>query len=120
MNKDEDYGFDVAGYLHIPQVLTADELDACNRAIDEVGREDGMLAWPEPWCDPFRALQEHSVLQDYLESLCGTGFSLDRAPALVLGDNGVVSATDPDRRRRLRICITAASAFVTVCGRYGL
>ena len=59
MNKDEDYGFDVAGYLHIPQLLSADEIEACNRAIDAVGREDGMLDWPEPWCDPFRALQEH-------------------------------------------------------------
>ena len=88
MNKDEDYGFDVAGYLHIPQLLSADEIEACNQAIDAVGREDGMLDWPEPWCDPFRALQEHAVLQPYLESLCGTGFAQDRSPVLVSGGSG--------------------------------
>ena len=36
MNADEDYGFDVSGYLHVPQGLTPDELAACNEAIDEV------------------------------------------------------------------------------------
>ena len=102
MNKDEDYGFDVAGYLHIPQLLSADEIEACNRAIDAVGREDGMLDWPEPWCAPFRALQEHAVLHTYLESFCGTGFAQDSSPVLVSGGSGVISAADAERRRRLR------------------
>ena len=36
MNADEDYGFDVSGYLHVPQGLTPYEVAACNEAIDEV------------------------------------------------------------------------------------
>ena len=33
MNADEDYGFDVAGFLPLPQVLTGAEVEACNKAF---------------------------------------------------------------------------------------
>ena len=36
------YGFDVWGFLHLPQVLTAVEVAAWTRAIDAVGRADGI------------------------------------------------------------------------------
>ena len=53
LNADEDYGFDVAGFLHVRQALSAGEVAACNEAIDAVGRDEGMLAWPAPG-DPHR------------------------------------------------------------------
>ena len=62
MNADEDYGFDVFGFIHIPQALTPAEVDACNQALDAVGGEEGGLL-DSPHGDPFRALQQHPVLQ---------------------------------------------------------
>lgn len=105
MDADEDYGFDVAGFIHLRQVFTAAEIEACNNAIDTVGQNEGMLEWPSPSCEPFRALQEHPVLQNYLEALCGAGFGMDGAPALVAdnaGDKVALDAGDPERNRRLR------------------
>ena len=107
MNADEDFGFDVSGFIHVPQVLSAAEVAACNAALDAVGEDDGMLEWPAPWCDAFAALQEHPVLLSYLEALCGPGFAVDRAPAMVQPNgeaNGRVplSAGDPQQNRRLR------------------
>ena len=43
MNADEDYGFDVAGFIHVPRVLTAAEVAACSAAIDAVGAALGVL-----------------------------------------------------------------------------
>ena len=106
MNSDEDYGFDVAGFLHLPQVLTVAEVEACNRAIDAVGRDEGMLEWGTPWGDAFRALQEHPVLVGILESLCGPGFAMDSPPSMVApGADGTavpLAAGDPEGNRRLR------------------
>ena len=36
IDADEDYGFDVAGFVHVPQVLSAADVAACNEAIDAV------------------------------------------------------------------------------------
>jgi len=107
MNADEDYGFDVSGYLHVPQVLTPDEVAACNAAIDAVGRSEDMLDWPEPHSGPFKALSSHPVLAEYLEALCGVDFVMDKAPSLVADGaeppTGVpLSAVPPEDRRRLR------------------
>ena len=107
MTADEDYGFDVAGFIHVPRVLTAAEVAACSAAIDAVGRDEGMLEWPTPHCDPFQALQAHPVLASYLETLCSSGYSLDKPPALVAdasaGTAGVPLSTGaPEDRRRLR------------------
>ena len=70
LNADEDYGFDVAGFLHIRDVLTAEQVEACNKAIDAMGQQDGILEWPPPHGEPFLALQ-NPVLQKYVEALCG-------------------------------------------------
>jgi len=107
MNAEQDYGFDVAGFLHLPQVLSEGELKACNRAIETVGQTEGMLDWPAPWCNSFRVLMEHPVLQDCLKSLCGEGFAVDRAPHLIDAADDQASrvrlfGSDPDRNRRLR------------------
>jgi len=107
MTADEDYGFDVTGYLHIPQVLTAAQVEACNTSIDAVDRTGGMLDWPAPHAAPFQGLLENPVLAGYVESLCGSDFVLDKAPSLVAdGVEGAAGAPlsmgPPEDRRRLR------------------
>jgi len=99
MNADEDYGFDIFGFIHLQQVLTAKEVAACNQAIDGAGQEMPLL----------QELLEHPILQNYVKALCGDAFSLDRPPSLVTGSetNGkeTFSAGDPETNRRLRyIC----------------
>ncbi len=100
MNDSEKFLFDLHGYLVIPQVLSAEELAAANRAVDhhanqisirpndlahesatlagKQGRGDlgGMLSWPKPHCDVFRAMIVHARITSYLEELCGPGFRL--------------------------------------------
>ena len=80
MNADQDYGFDVAGFIVVPQVLSAEQVQACNQAIDAVGRDEGMLEWPGPSGAAFRMLQEHPVLQEILAALCGPDYVLDGPP----------------------------------------
>jgi hypothetical protein len=63
MTADEDYGFDVAGFIHVRQVLTPAEVEACNEGFDAVDGSEGMLEWTAPHCAPFRALREHPVLR---------------------------------------------------------
>ena len=77
MNADQDYGFDVAGFIHLPQVLTVKEVEACNHALDAMGQDEGMLDWPAPWGEAFSTLQEHPVLVDILASLCDPKFVMD-------------------------------------------
>ena len=38
MSNEENYCFDVAGYLHVPGVLNRGEVEALNRVLDEIGR----------------------------------------------------------------------------------
>ena len=49
MTNEENYHFDVAGYLIVPGVLTATELRGCNQALDELEpvNEGGQL---KPTC----------------------------------------------------------------------
>ena len=83
MSNEENYCFDVAGYLIVRGVLTRKELEACNQALDQSGRMDGMLGWPAPLRDPFRALMVHPVLVWYLNQICGSGFRLEEEPRLI-------------------------------------
>jgi hypothetical protein len=48
MSHEENYCFDVAGYLIVRGVLTPKEVETCNRALDQGGQIDGMLEWPAP------------------------------------------------------------------------
>ena len=83
MTNEENYRFDVAGYMTVPGVLTAAELKACNQALDQLASDGGPLRWTSPACNPLRALREHPVLMRYLEQICGEGFRLDESPRLV-------------------------------------
>ena len=72
MTNEENYHFDVAGYLIIPGVLTAAELKACNQALDQAESADGTLQETA-----LLALRDHPVLVHYLEQICGEEFRLD-------------------------------------------
>jgi len=91
MTNEENYCFDVAGYLILRGVLTPEEVAECNRALDRGERLDGMLGWAPPLREPFRKLLAHPTLVWYLNQICGTGFRLDRGPRLIgdaAGDSG--------------------------------
>jgi hypothetical protein len=97
MSLDDDYTFDVGGYIHVPGVLTSAELAACVAALDKdpapgapaqtdadffagtcaAGQHTG--CWGAPWA----RLLAHPVLSRYLDELCGEGHRLDVAPALL-------------------------------------
>ena len=83
MSNEENYCFDVAGYLILRNVLTPKQVDACNEALDRGGDTSGMLGWPAPLREPFRDLLVHPVLAWYLNQICGSGFRLERAPQLL-------------------------------------
>ncbi|NKB69582.1 MAG: hypothetical protein GKR89_21135 [Candidatus Latescibacteria bacterium] len=83
MGNEENYAFDVAGYLHVPSVLGKGLVAALNEALDEGGETEGMLGWPAPQRDLFRNLLIQPQLVWYLNQLMGHGFRLDRAPRLL-------------------------------------
>ena len=97
MNADDKYLFDLTGYLVLRDVLTAEEVAQLNAGIDrhrdlmsEIDRSlsgdaqalqgtsrrkdlGGMLAWEQPWCEPFRKLLVHPKVKPYLEEILGQG-----------------------------------------------
>ena len=83
MNNEEDYAFDVAGYLHVPSVLKPEEVKELNQVLDEMEKSTGMLGWPVPQREPFRDLLVHPKLVWYLNQVVGYGFRLDQAPRLL-------------------------------------
>ena len=90
MSNEENYAFDVAGYLHVPGVLSRGEVEALNRVLDEVGGSEGMLGWEVPQRDLFRDLLVHPQLVWYLNQIIGHGFRLDQAPRLLGSREGEV------------------------------
>ena len=92
MSNEENYAFDVAGYLRVPGVLNHRQVNALNQAIDAAGTPDGMLGWPTPQRGLFRDLLVHPQLVWYLNQLIGHGFRLDQAPRLLGTQIGEVGA----------------------------
>ena len=92
MSNEENYAFDVAGYLHISGVLNSGEVAALNDALDQVDASEGMLQWPSPQRELFRNLMVHPQLVWYLNQLIGHGFRLDQAPRLLGRRDGEVKA----------------------------
>ena len=83
MSNEENYCFDVGGYLIVRGALKRKEIEACNEALDQAGQIDGMLGWPAPLREPFRDLLIHPVLVWYLNQICGYGFRLEEEPQLI-------------------------------------
>lgn len=115
MSEDEKYFFDLNGYLIVRNVLTTEEVNICNEAIEHfsdrihirsihtesyageatalkgtLGRQDlfGMLSWPPPYRDPFRKLLIHPMIVSRLNELCGSGFRLDTEPFMIGMEKG--------------------------------
>lgn len=154
MDEYEKYFFDLNGYLVVENALTQAEVAACNEAIDrnadririrpeeqslsgksrtlkgKQGRGDlsGMLAWPEPWCRPFRDLLAHPKIVPYLLELLRDGFRLDHVYGIVMqkGAEGHVlhgGGTADDlthfyqfHNGRMRCGLTVVSWVLTDCG----
>jgi ectoine hydroxylase-related dioxygenase (phytanoyl-CoA dioxygenase family) len=105
MTTRQQYGFDVSGFLHLPGLITAAEVAACNEAIDAAGDGERLPGWSTPLAEPLRALHQHPDLFAYLEELCGPDFALDQLPVPVAAGAlgaGTLTAGDPERNRRLR------------------
>ncbi|MEM7201761.1 MAG: phytanoyl-CoA dioxygenase family protein [Planctomycetota bacterium] len=92
MSNEENYALDVAGYLHVPGVLSHHEVATMNKLLDIVAESEGMLAWPREHRAPFRDLLVHPTLVWYLNQIIGPGFRLDQAPRLLGIREGETSA----------------------------
>ena len=90
MSNEENYAFDVAGYLHVPGVLNRGEVDTLNKALDEVDECEGMLGWEGSDRELFRDLLVNPQLVWYLNQIIGAGFRLDQAPRLLGNREGKV------------------------------
>ena len=90
---DENYQFDVGGWIHVPSVLTPQELAACAaslaegdgdpRQMDFFAGETVVDGYDGRWAAPWARLLGHPRLGGYLRELCGEGHRLDVAPALL-------------------------------------
>ena len=104
MDARERYFWDLTGYLVVRNVLTGEELSACNAAIDHCmermqqspdngGARDStalqgtgqqtlpnLLELPHPHCEPFRRLLVHPQVVCRLNTMCGKGFRHDHGP----------------------------------------
>ncbi len=81
MSNEENYAFDVAGYLHIPGVLTQEEVTALNEALDAVADSEMLLGGLHR--ELFRDLLVHPKAVWYLNQIVGHGFRLNQAPRLL-------------------------------------
>ena len=75
MSNEENYCFDVAGYLIVRDVLTREDIEACNRDLDQKGTT--------PLPGSLAKLRDHPVLVWYLNQICGEDFQLDREPRFI-------------------------------------
>ena len=71
LSAEEDFGFDVSGFLILRAVLSQGDLRRINEALDQNKME------------PLRDLAAHPVAVRYVEQLCGLAYRVDRAPELV-------------------------------------
>lgn len=83
MSNEENYHFDVAGFLHIPAVLTKAEVARINGALDGLEAGADLLGLPDERREAFRDLLVQPHLVWYLNQLVGPGFKLDRLPELL-------------------------------------
>jgi Phytanoyl-CoA dioxygenase (PhyH) len=115
MIDQERYLFDLRGFLVVEDLLSQDDLQTANEALDrhrslirprppeqslsggapalwgERGRLEitrNLLTLEKPWCEPFRRLLVHPGIVPYLTELIGKGFRLDHGPVLIGGESG--------------------------------
>ena len=93
MDDDENYRFDISGFIVLPGVLSPGEVAACNEAIDKMLGGGDDLPLMAGACDSLLQLRDHPVLVGYAEALCGEGYRPDTGPTL-LGTNGKTDDVD--------------------------
>ena len=69
MSPEEDYGFDVQGFLIVRGALDKTELEECNRLVDRGSMPAALCA--------------HPVVVRYIEQLCGLAFRVDKPVTMV-------------------------------------
>jgi len=100
MSNEENYCFDVAGYLIVKGVLTKAKVERLNAAFEQTGASENLLSVPAPGRDPFRDLLVHPHLVWYLNQIMGHGFILDSQPELICdqtrtADSPLVGGNEP-------------------------
>ena len=117
MDENEQYLFDINGYLHLKGVLSPEEVARCNAAIDHhhsqatnnkhldapadaalggtTGRLDlgNFIGWGSPWREPFRELMVHPRIVGILNHILGKGFRLDHGMGLIMMQKGAEGLT---------------------------
>jgi hypothetical protein len=102
-----DDRFDVNGYIVIPGVLSEEQCDQANAAIDRqigsdrypkirpgakrgdtAGTENSILGFPGEDSRPFKQMLAHPTIVPYLNALLGQGWRLDHAPLLLTQGTG--------------------------------
>ena len=108
MTEKEAFLFDLWGYVVIDDVLSQDQVQRANEAVDhhaalisnreatlsqgaaelvgETGRgefQQNPLSFERPWCEPFRSMLAHERTIDIFNEILGTGYRLDHGPGLI-------------------------------------
>ncbi len=107
MNADHAYGFDVCGYIQIPNVLAPDQIARASAALDQLDPNTNLTDAPARHSQPFRELIDHPVLVDCLSTICNGKYTIDGPTTLVAPgsdrpDRVPLDAGDPQTNRRLR------------------
>jgi ectoine hydroxylase-related dioxygenase (phytanoyl-CoA dioxygenase family) len=125
MTDKEKYLWDLNGHLIVRDVLSQEEIDEVNQALDYARRDvkdrpqttggdslrgtssrwyrgDNLLNLSHPHCDPFRKMLAHPVVVQRLVQMCGPGVRLEHGPQFnnaVKGTQGLVlhGAGNPHR-----------------------
>ncbi len=117
MSSDEKYLFDLTGFLIVRDVLSPEQLELANAAIDSMelqqspeyfgdskalggantstrlGNTVGLLDLPQPHCQPFRDMLAHPKTTPHLNTILGEGWRLDHGPGLIAMDKGCSGGT---------------------------
>ena len=112
MSVDEKYLFDLTGFLIVRDVLSKEQLEVANAAIDSMelaqspeyfgesealkgensstrlGNTAGLLEMEKPFCEPFREMLAHPKTTPHLNTILGEGWRLDHGPGLIAMEKG--------------------------------
>ena len=84
MTNEENYHFDVTGYLIVPGVLTVRSVERlATKHLISSETADGASPSCVSSCSALHFLRDPPVLTQYLEEICGENFRLDRSPHLI-------------------------------------
>ena len=112
MSGDEKYLFDLTGFLVVKDVLTAEQLELANAAINlielqqspeyfgesealkgenastRLGNTKGLMELEKPYCVPFWEMLAHPGTTPHLNTILGEGWRLDHGPGLIAMEKG--------------------------------